>query len=118
MHAVRQIICSEALTVHNCWATLVILTLGDPHLPKGAQGRQDGAADPDTVLALRRCDDLNLHGRGCQSCEFLGHAFADAREHGGATGEDNVGIEVLMRGERLVWTPHTPAREIVLKQLN
>jgi len=37
---------------------LVVLLLGDPHLLEGGQGSQDGAADPDGVLTLRRSNDL------------------------------------------------------------
>ena len=53
----------EALAVHDAGAGLVVLLLGDPHLLEGGEGGEDGAADPDGVLALRRGDDLDLHGR-------------------------------------------------------
>lgn len=36
----------EAFAVHNGWAGLVVLLLGDPHLLEGGQRGQDGAADP------------------------------------------------------------------------
>lgn len=52
----------EALAVHDGWSTLIVLLLGDPHLLKGRQRSQDGATDPDRVLALRRGNDLDLHG--------------------------------------------------------
>merc|ERR1712070_245706 len=87
--------CSEALAVHNRGAGLVVLTLRDPHLLEGAQGGKDGAANPHGVLPLRWCDNLDLHGRRSQSSELLGHALADAREHGGASGEHHVGVEIL-----------------------
>ena len=37
------------------------LALGNPHLLEGGQRRQDGATDPDTVLALGRRNHLDLH---------------------------------------------------------
>merc|ERR1719305_2097771 len=86
---------SEALPVHNGWARLVILTLGDPHLLEGAEGRKDGASNPDRVLALRRGNNLDLHGGWCQGSEFFCHALTNACEHGGATRQDTVAVEVL-----------------------
>merc|ERR1712224_1124888 len=44
---------SEAFPVNDGWARLIVLSLGDPHLLEGAQGRKDGATDPHRVLALR-----------------------------------------------------------------
>ena len=40
--------------MHDGGAGLVVLALGNPHLLEGGQGRQDGASDPDRVLALGR----------------------------------------------------------------
>ncbi len=37
--------------------------LGDPHLRKRAEAREDGAADPVTELALRRRNDVDLDDR-------------------------------------------------------
>ena len=85
----------EALAVDDGRAGLVVLLLGDPHLLEGGEGREDGAADPDGVLALRRGDDLDLHGGRGEGGELLRHALADALEHGGAAGQDDVGVEVL-----------------------
>ena len=39
----------EAFPVHDGWARLVVLLLGDPHLLEGGQRSQDGASDPDGV---------------------------------------------------------------------
>ena len=58
----------EALVVHIGRAGLVVLLLGDPHLLEGAQAGQDGAADPDGVLSLRRRDDLHLDPGRRQCC--------------------------------------------------
>ena len=52
----------EALAVDDGRTTLVVLLLGDPHLLEGGQGRQDGASNPDRVLALWWSNDLDLHG--------------------------------------------------------
>ena len=48
----------EALAVDNAGACLIVFLLADPHLLEGGQGSQDGASDPDRVLALRWGDDL------------------------------------------------------------
>jgi len=85
----------EALAVHNRWAGLVVLLLGDPHLLEGGEGGQDGATDPDGVLALRGGDDLDLHGGRRERGELLLHAVRNAGEHGGATGQDGVAVEIL-----------------------
>ena len=81
--------------MHNGWARLVVLLLGDPHLLEGGQRGQDGTTDPDTVLALRRSDDLDLHGGWGQGCDLLLHPVSNAREHGAASGQDGVGVQVL-----------------------
>jgi len=52
----------EAFSVDNARAGLVVLLLGDPHLLEGGEGGQDGATDPDGVLSLWRCNDLDLNG--------------------------------------------------------
>ncbi len=62
------------------------LALGDPHLLEGGERGQDGAADPDAVLALGRRDHLDLHGRRRALRDLLVHAVRDAREHRGACG--------------------------------
>jgi hypothetical protein len=80
--------------VHDGGARLVVLGLGDPHLLEGGQGCQDGATDPDGVLSLRRSNNLDLHGRRSQGGQFLGHALSNAREHGGTTGQHDVGVQV------------------------
>ena len=85
----------EALPVDNAWAGLVILLLGDPHLLEGGEGGQDGSSDPDGVLPLRGSDDLDLHGGWGKSGDLLLHPVSNAGVHGGATGEDGVGVQVL-----------------------
>merc|ERR1711883_46328 len=85
----------EAFPVDNGGAALIVLLLGDPHLLEGGEGSQDGATDPDGVFPLRRSNDLNLDGGGSQSGDLLLHPVSNTRVHGGATGHDSVGIEVL-----------------------
>merc|ERR1719384_891565 len=86
----------EALAVHNGWAALVVLLLGDPHLLEGGQGGQDGATDPYRVLPLGRSNDLDLNGGWGKSGDLLLHSVSNTGVHGGATRHDSVGIQVLM----------------------
>merc|ERR1712222_193185 len=85
----------EALAVDNGWAALVVLLLGDPHLLEGGEGSQDGASDPDGVLPLGGSDDLDLDGGGSKGGGLLLHAVSNTGVHGGASGHDGVGVQVL-----------------------
>jgi hypothetical protein len=85
----------EALAVDNGGSALIVLLLGDPHLLEGGEGGQDGATDPDGVLPLRGSNDLDLDGGGSQGSDLLLHPVSNTRVHGGATGHDSVGIEIL-----------------------
>merc|ERR1719214_120868 len=87
--------CLEALAVDNGGAALVVLLLGDPHLLEGGEGGQDGSSDPDGVLPLWWSDDLDLHGGGGKSGDLLLHPVGNTGVHGGASGEDGVGVQVL-----------------------
>jgi len=69
--------CLEALAVDDAGTGLVILLLGDPHLLEGGQRSQDGATDPDGVLALWRGDDLDLDGGRGKCGDFLLHTVSD-----------------------------------------
>ena len=80
--------------MHNIRATLIVLIFGNPHLLEGAEGGQDRASNPHAVLPLWGRHHLDLDGGGSQHCELLGHALTDAREHGGASGQHNVGEQV------------------------
>lgn len=84
--------CLEALAVYDGRAALVVLLLRDPHLLEGGEGGEDGAADPDGVLALGRSDDLDLHRGWGEGGDFLLHAVGDAGEHGGAARLENVSL--------------------------
>merc|ERR1719273_1180658 len=85
----------EALAVDNGGAALVVLLLGDPHLLEGGEGGQDGSSDPDGVLPLRGSDDLDLDGGWSKSGDLLLHSVGNTRVHGGASGHDSVGVQVL-----------------------
>merc|ERR1719347_1563549 len=85
----------EALAVDNGWATFIILLLGDPHLLEGGEGGQDGSSDPDRVLPLWGSNNLDLDGGRSKSSDFLLHTVSNTRVHGGASGHDGVGIEIL-----------------------
>merc|ERR1739844_121799 len=85
----------EALAVDNGWAALVVLLLGDPHLLEGGQGSKDGSSDPDGVLPLGRSDDLDLDGGGSEGGDLLLHTISNTGVHGGASGHDGVGVQVL-----------------------
>ena len=87
-----EVECLEALSVHDGWARLVILLLGDPHLLEGGQGCKDGATDPHRVLPLGRCDDLDLYGAGCERGDLLLHPVGNAWVHGSGSGQHSVGI--------------------------
>ena len=77
------------------WARLVVLLLANPHLLECGQRGQDGTTDPDRVLPLRRSNDLDLHGGRSKSCDLLLHAVGDAWEHGAASRQHGVGVQVL-----------------------
>jgi hypothetical protein len=85
----------EALPVDDGGAALVVLLLGDPHLLEGGQRSKDGSSDPDGVLPLRGSNDLDLNGGWGKSGDLLLHPVGDTGVHGGASGHDSVGIEIL-----------------------
>merc|ERR1711893_450552 len=85
----------EALAVDDGGAALVVLLLGDPHLLEGGQGGQDGSSDPDRVLPLGRSNDLDLDGGGSEGGDLLLHTVSNTGVHGGASGHDSVGVQVL-----------------------
>merc|ERR1711888_121863 len=85
----------EALAVNNGWAALIILLLGDPHLLEGGEGSKDGSSDPDRVLPLWWSNDLDLDGGWGKSGDLLLHTVSNTGVHGGASGHDGVGIQIL-----------------------
>merc|ERR1719508_124760 len=92
---VFNIIHLEALAVNNGWAALIVFLLGDPHLLEGGEGSKDGSSDPDGVFPLWGSNDLDLDGGGSKSSDFLLHTVSNTGVHGGASGHDSVGIEIL-----------------------
>ena len=93
MHGVFR--CLEAFPMDDGRAGLVVLLLGDPHLLEGGEGGQDGTTDPDGVFTLRGSDDLDLNGGRGQGGDLLLHTISNTGVHGGSTGEDSVGVQVL-----------------------
>merc|ERR1719447_249063 len=83
------------LMVDGARAALVVLLLGDPHLLEGGEGGKDGSSDPDGVLSLWWSNDLDLDGGWGKGGDLLLHSVGDTRVHGGASGHDSVGIEIL-----------------------
>jgi len=81
--------------VDNGWAALVVFLLGDPHLLEGGEGSKDGSSDPDGVLSLWWSNDLDLDGGWGKSGDLLLHSVSNTGVHGGASGHDGVGIEIL-----------------------
>merc|ERR1712166_316815 len=74
---------------------LIVFILGDPHLLKGRKRCKDRSSDPDRVLSLRGSNDLDLHGSGGKSLDFLFHTFSNTVEHGGSTRKNDVTVKVL-----------------------
>lgn len=85
----------EALPVDDGWTGLIVFLFGDPHLLECGEGGEDGSSDPDGVFPLRGCDDLDLHGGWCEGGDLLLHPVSNTGVHGGATGEDSVGVQVF-----------------------
>merc|ERR1719350_797195 len=85
----------EAFSVDNGWAALVVFLLGDPHLLEGGKRSQDGSSDPYGEFSLRWSNDLDLNGGWGQGSDFLLHSVSNTWVHGGASGHDGVGVQVL-----------------------
>ena len=85
----------EALSVDNGWTGLIVLVLGYPHLLEGGERSEDGTSDPYRVFALWWGDDLDLHGAWGKSGDLLLHSVGDTGVHGGTSGQDVVGVQVL-----------------------
>merc|ERR1712187_625423 len=95
MHHRQGNLSSETLLVDDCWTTIIIFTLRNPHLLESGQGTQNGSTSPDGVLSLWWSDHLDLHCGRSQGRQFLGHALTDASKHGGSTGKNDIAVEVL-----------------------
>ena len=81
--------------MNNGGSTLIVLLLGDPHLLEGGEGGQDGSSNPYGVLSLRGSNDLDIDGGGSQGGDLLLHSVSNTGVHGGSSGHDSVGIQVL-----------------------
>ena len=80
--------------VNNTRARLVVFLFRAPEVLECAERRKDGATDPDRVLAFGGSNNLDLHARRRQRRQLLLHTVCNTREHGSATGEDDVAVEV------------------------
>merc|ERR1719486_1375194 len=92
---ISRVVDLEALPVDDGWAALIVFLLGDPHLLEGGEGRQDGASNPDGVFPLGWSNDLDLNGGWSKGGDFLLHTISNTGVHGGPSGHDSVGIEIL-----------------------
>merc|ERR1712152_98322 len=92
---ISKVVKLEALPVDNGWAAFIVFLLGDPHLLEGGKGRQDGSSDPDGVFPFWGSNDLDLDGGWGKGGDFLLHTVSNTGVHGGASGHDSVGIEIL-----------------------
>ena len=90
----RRRCCLEALAVDDAGAGLVVLLLRAPEVLERRERSKNGTTDPDRVLALRGCHDLDLHARGSESSQLLLHTISDTREHRGTTRKDNVAVQI------------------------
>merc|ERR1719242_1145799 len=86
---------SCAFSVYDGWTRLIVFFLLDPHLFKCRQRGQDGTSNPDRVLSLWRCNNLNRHRVRCQSLNLSLHTFWNSIVHGGTTRHNNVAVQVL-----------------------
>ena len=85
----------ETFAMYNGRTRLVVFLLGDPHLLEGGKRSEDGASNPDRVFPFWRSNNLNFHGRWSQRSDFLLHAVSNTRVHGGSSGQNSVGVQVL-----------------------
>merc|ERR1719422_1290706 len=83
------------LMVDGARAVISFCILGDPHLLEGGEGSKDGSSDPDGVLSLWWSNDLDLDGGWSKSGDLLLHSVSNTGVHGGASGHDGVGVQVL-----------------------
>merc|ERR1719154_197622 len=85
----------ETFAVDNSGAEFVVFFLGDPHSLESGERGKDGATDPYGVFSLRGSNDLNPDGGWCKGGDFLLHTISNTRVHGGTTGQDIVGVQIL-----------------------
>jgi len=72
----------------------VILLLGAPKVLECAERSQNRSPNPDGVLALGRCNNLDFDAGRRESSKFLGHAVSNTGEHRGTTGQDDIAVEL------------------------
>ena len=85
----------KAFTVNNGSPSFIVFLFRDPHLLEGGQRSQDRSSNPYRVFTLRRSNNLDFHCGWGEGCDFLLHSVGDSWEHGGATRQDCVGVQIL-----------------------
>lgn len=103
---------AELTSVNDTGAGLVVLLLGAPQVLEGAERScmeqistkaqieytmlrtKNRSTDPDGVFPLWGSDNLDLHARWAERGQLLLHTIRNAGVHGGATGEDDVAVEI------------------------
>ena len=89
--------CLEALAVDDGGAGLVVLLLGDPHLLEGGQG--EARMEPPIHTEYLRSGGVAMilifMVLGSQGGDLLLHPVGDTGEHGGASGQHGVGVQIL-----------------------
>ena len=85
----------EAFTVDNSWSGIVIFVVCDNHLWECSKGCKDRSSDPNCILTLWWCDNLDLHCWWCKVCDFLFDTFWKSLEHGCTAGKNDVSIKIL-----------------------
>jgi hypothetical protein len=75
-------------------AGLIVLLLRAPEVLESGEGGENGTTDPDGVLALRGCNNLDLHRGRREGGQLFLHTIGNTGEHGGTTRKDNVAVEI------------------------
>ena len=75
-------------------AGLIVFLFWTPQILESAERRQNWTTNPHGVLPLRGRDNLDLHTRRRERRQFLLHAVRNTREHGCATGQHDVAVEI------------------------
>ena len=85
----------ETFTVDNRRARFVAFLFRNPHLFECGQRGRDWSSDPFRVFTFRRGDDFDLHYGWSQSSNFFLRSVSDSQDHGAATRQHCVGVQVL-----------------------
>lgn len=67
----------------------------ETYLLEGAERGEDGTADPNAVLPLRRSNHLNLHAARGEGRDLLAHSIGNAGEHSRPSAKHDVAVKIL-----------------------